>query len=224
MDDKVAGFYDKHPEQGYVDQYDKDHGPRIQWCIDRFKLSELRNSRVVDVGCGRGNYFKRLPSPDQSGNTYVGLDGANLGPDKKLVPYFQSLRVDFDEPFGQLFDNEGKFDFLICSETLEHCKAVDNILLSMKSLLKVNGRALITIPHVSCTHPVAYPGLFYPEQNFKIFIEQYAWIVEDFEVFKDGWPTCCFFCRNAPMIEQRPLFAKSEPQFQGSNPIDWTNL
>lgn len=215
----VAGFYAKNADQGYQDDYDRQHAERIDWVIKRFGLDKLRNQRILDVGAGRGNFFKRL---DPS-NTFVGLDGAKLGSTGKLCS-FLSLRVDLSQPFAHILDNEERFDWIVCSETLEHVAGIDNVLLEMKKLLKVNGKAVFTIPDVSVTHPVAFPGLFYPHQNFVIFIEQYAWLVEEHELFTAGWPTHGLFVRNAPMTEQRPLFDKAESKFRGQNPIIWTNL
>lgn len=216
---QVEGFYAKNVEQGYADDYDNQHGARVQWVIDAFGLDKLHGQRILDVGCGRGNFFKRLP-PD---NTFVGLDGAKIGHGGKLCP-FLSLRVDLSQPFAHLFDNELQFDLLICSETIEHVAGIDNLLLEMKRVLKPNGTAIFTIPDVSVTHPVAFPGLFYPAANFVLFIEQYAWLVEQHKLYDTGWKTQCFKVRNAPLAEQRPIFPKHEAKFWGQPPINWTNL
>lgn len=215
--DHVGQFYAKNSNQGYADDYDRQHASRIDWVTKRFGLDKLTNQRVADVGAGRGNFFKRM----DSSNTFVGLDGAKIG--SKLVPHL-SLRVNLDQPFAHLFDNEGSFDWLICSETIEHVAGIDNLMLEMKRLLKPNGFAVFTVPDVSVTHPVAFPGLFYPWQNFVLFIEQYAWLVQEHDTFTAGWPTQCFLVRNAPMTEQRPVFPKQEAKFLGQTPIGWTNL
>lgn len=218
-DSIVSSFYDKNATQGYGGDYDRQHATRIDWVIHEFGLDKLRNQRILDVGCGRGNFFKRL---DHS-NTFVGLDGAKIGHEGKLCP-FLSLRVDLSKPFAYLLDNEPPFDWLICSETIEHVSHIDNLMLEMKKVLKPNGKAVFTIPDVSVTHPVAFPGLFYPHQNFALFIEQYAWLIEKHATFTNGWVTQCFLVRNAPMVEQRPLFPKAEKKFWGQDPISWTNL
>lgn len=220
MNEATANFHLKNADSGYLDQYVIDHLPRVKWVVERFGLDKIENQRVIEVGVGRGLYFSQMnPS-----NTFVGLDGAVIPFTSKLCK-FLSLRVDFNrEDFGMLFDNEEKFDALICSETLEHIGNLNNVMLQMKNLLKPNGTAIFTIPHHSVTHPVVFPGVFYPEQNFQRFIEQYAWLVEDYALYDKGWWTCCFKVRNAPMSEQRPLFPKSEAKFWGNNPEAWTNL
>lgn len=217
MNQTVENFYNKNSDQNYVDEYDTQHGSRIDWIIKKFGLEKLQNKRICDVGAGRGNFFKRL-NPN---NTFVGIDGAII---KNKLCNFLSLKIDLDYPFADILSNEEKFDFLICSETLEHLSGLDNCILEMKKLLKENHYAIFTIPHVSVTHPIIYPGVFYPEQNFKIFLEQYAWLVEEQVTFTAGWPTVCFLVRNAPMIEQKVLFPKSESKFHGVTPREATNL
>ena len=220
MNETTANFHLKNAGSNYLDQYVLDHSPRVKWVIERFGLDKIQGKRIIQVGVGRGLYFANM---DPS-NYYVGMDAAVIPPASKLCP-FLSLRADFNrEDFGMLFDNEEKFDLLICSETAEHVSNINNLMLQMKNLLKPNGTAIFTIPHHSVTHPVIFPGVFYPEQNFKVFIEQYAWLVEDYELYDKGWKTCCFKVRNAPMIEQRPLFWKQESKFHGQTPENWTNL
>lgn len=217
MNSTVENFYNKNSDQNYVDEYDKQHGPRVDWIIKTFKLDLLQNKRICDIGAGRGNFFKRL-NPN---NVFVGIDGAII---KNKLCDFLSLKIDLDYPFADILSNEEKFDFLICSETLEHLSGLDNCILEMKKILKENHYAIFTIPHVSVTHPIIYPGVFYPEQNFKIFLEQYAWLVEEQVIFTDGWPTVCFLVRNAPMIEQKVMFHKQESKFHGVTPREASNL
>lgn len=220
MNETVSNFHLKNADQNYCDTYVRDHLPRVKWVVEHFALDKIENQRVLEIGCGRGLYFSQM----SQSNYLVGMDGAIIPPDKKLCN-FLNLRVDLDhDDFGMLFDNEEKFDVLICSETLEHLSNIDRVMIQMKKLLKDNGMAIFTVPHISLGHPVAFPGLFYPEQNFKIFIEQYAWIVEDYALFDGNWKACCFKVRNAPMIEQRMIFPKSEAKFHGKTPIEQTNL
>lgn len=216
----VEQFHLKNAADNYIDQYVIDHMPRVKWVIERFGLDKLVNQRIIEVGVGRGLYFANMSKTNQ----FVGLDGAIIPEAKKLCD-FLNLRVDLNRPdFGMLFDNGAPFDYLICSETIEHVAAIDNLMLQMKRLLKQDGIALFTIPHVSVTHPVIYPGVFYPEANFKLFIEQYAWIVEDYALYDKGWKTCCFQVRNADMKQQKVMFPKHESKFWGQTPETWTNL
>lgn len=217
MNSSVDNFYLKNQESSYQDNYDLEHEPRINWIIEKFNLDKIKNNRIVDIGCGMGNYFKRM----NEDNFFVGIDGAKI---KQKLCDFLLLKLDLDYPFASVLENEEKFDFLIASEVLEHVSGLDNLMLEMKKLLKTNSKALFTIPHISTTHPTIYPGIFYPESNFKIFIEQYGWIVEQEEFCPIGCKSVCFLCRNAALIEAKPMFLKNEPKFLGKSPREYTNL
>jgi len=58
MNQTVENFYNKNQNQNYSDEYDNQHGPRVDWIIKRFKLDLLQGQRICDVGAGRGNFFK----------------------------------------------------------------------------------------------------------------------------------------------------------------------
>lgn len=223
MDDiapEVASFYTKNPGTNYADDYVTSHSPRCKWMVERFGLDKLRDQRILGIGEGVGMNLQYL---DQS-NWMVSLDGAVIDPARKLCP-FLNLRADFNRPdFGMLFDNEPPFDHLIAAEVVEHVSFVDNLMKQMKRLLKVNGTAYITIPHDSVTHPVSMPGLFFPEDRFAEYIQQWAFIIEDFDIRKEGWPVCAFKVRNAPIQEARPRYYKAEAKFINSDPTCWANL
>jgi len=217
MNNSINNFYLKNDSSDYENNYDVEHGPRIDWIINKFKLNELQNKRIIDIGCGMGNYFKRM----NNNNYFLGIDGAQIS--SKLCD-FTLLKLNLDYPFAYTLENEEKFDFLIASEVLEHVSGLDNVMLEMKSILKENQYALFTIPHISTTHPTIYPGIFYPETNFINFIEQYGWIVEQQEYCPIGCKSICLLCRNAPLIEAKPMFPKNEKKFLGKTPREYTNL
>ena len=221
MDKTIEGFYTKNSNtEDYLTNYIQSHSPRCKWTMERFKMNELRNQRILGIGEGVGMNFQYL---DKS-NYLVGMDGAIIKPQDKLCS-FTNLRVDLNRPdFGMLFDNEEKFDCLIAAEVIEHVSFINNLMEQMKKLLKPNGVAIFTIPHESVTHPTSMPGLFFPESNFIEYIEQWAFIVEDFEIYKEGWWTCCFKVRNAPIQKARPRYFKNEAKFINSTPDIWPNI
>lgn len=219
MDKTVENFYLKNPErEDYYSNYVSSHMPRCIWVMERFGMDKVINKRILGIGDGPGMNLSLL----NKNNYLVNMDGAKL--DKKLC-HFLNLRVDFNRPdFGMLFDNEEKFDYIIACELIEHVSNINNLMREMKNLLKINSHAIFTIPHESVWHPTSIPGLFFPHENFKQYIEQWAFIVEDFDIYQQGWKTVCYKVRNAPIQESRPKYFKEEVKFLNSYPDDWPNL
>jgi len=205
---------------GYLSSYITSHSPRCKWMVERFGLDKIKNSRVLGIGEGVGMNFQYM---DQS-NYLVGIDGAIIPREAKLCP-FLNLRADLNRPdFGILFDNEEKFDYLIAAEVIEHVSFVNNLMRQMKRLLKPNGTAFFTVPHQSVTHPTSMPGIFFPEGNFAEYIQQWAFIIEDYDMYTVNWPVCAFKVRNAPIQEAKPRYFKHEAKFINSEPDIWPNL
>ena len=77
MDKTVAEFYTKNPNESYGATYDSQHGYRLDAMVDRFKLRDLRDQKIADIGGGLGFLGKRL---DPS-NDYGCLTGLNTPPE-----------------------------------------------------------------------------------------------------------------------------------------------
>ena len=218
MNKTITEFYtSEDKDKDYQQKYHEEHKNRIQWVIKRFGLDKLENKRILDIGCGKGDYFKYL-SPN---NTFIGIDGADIN--NKLVP-FLSLKLDLNQPFAYILDNEKRFDVIICSETLEHCSQVYGIIEEIKKLLKIGGILLITLPNVGMEHNYLYPALMVNPDNWNQFMCQMAFTIIDFDVFKDGWPSNCWLYENKTWDNSRMLFYKSEEKFRGKTPLEQVNI
>ncbi|MBA7691237.1 Ubiquinone biosynthesis O-methyltransferase [subsurface metagenome] len=110
---------------------------RIRNVEDRAKI------RILDIGCGTGEYIT-IPL-GRLGATITGIDThqPSIEHARQRNPYenvhFQCVSVD------ELSDQQ--FDFVICSEVLEHLGEPAKMLESMKKLLKPGGVCIITIPN-----------------------------------------------------------------------------
>ncbi len=219
----ITDFYRKNAErEDYRANYIKSHMPRVKWFIERFKLDQLCDKRIVEVGCGPGLFFSALPAR----NEFVGLDGALMSKKEQIeTPNTLMLRVDLASPdWGMLFDNAERFDVAICSEVIEHVENPNNMLRQLKRILKPDGTLIITIPHESVTHPTSLPGLFFPPSAFKEFLEQWAFLVEEEVTYEQGWWAVGFKCRNAAIQESKPRYFKPESKFVNAEPTEWPNL
>ncbi len=221
MDKTVTDFYTKNAEQGYQDDYDKSHSNRLDFVIEKFGLGHMSNTRVLDAGCGKGNYFHRMVAPIMNNNVYIGIDGANVG--KKLCD-FLLLKADLNSDFADILDNEDRFDVVICSETLEHIPNVYNCVAQLKKLCRENGTIIITTPAIEMTHNYLYAGLFAGRPNMEQFFGQMALGIEQYEYFSAGWQSHCWALKNSPWTESKMLFHKDEAKFRGITPLEAVNI
>jgi hypothetical protein len=91
----------------------------------------------------------------------------------------------------------------------------------MKKFTKIGGHIYITTPEIKVQHNVLYPGLFYPRQNFEVFLGQMALeIIDGFEMSHSCY---AWKCINKPWTEKRPLFPKSEAKFIPMDILEMVN-
>ncbi len=214
MDKSVTNFYGKNAENNYANNYDSEHGPRLDDVIAHFKLKDIKNKSILDVGGGRGFLGKRL---DES-NQYFVFDGATV---EKPLCQGMWVKTDLDRDyFANGFEN--KFDVAFCLETLEHLTNPYNCLAEIKKMVKIGGDIYLSIPDLGMQHNTIYPGLIYG--GFDQFLQQMALEPQGYFLWDKGWPIRNWHCKNRPWEESKMLFPKYEEKFKGKTPIEYTNL
>lgn len=225
MDSSVSTFYTKNADQGYIDQYEKDHGPRLDDLVNHFKLKDL-NQRVLDVGGGLGFLGKRLGLTSD----YTVVDGAKV-PEEKRVCRGTYYQTDLD--YHKFGDDDGDngltrkawpWDMAFCLETLEHCTNPYNVLAEMKKLVKGDGHIYLSIPHANVWHNYIYPALMIERTNFEQFLGQMALPVIEYKLWDKGWNAHTWKLRNADWTEAHMLYPKQEIKFYGKTPLEYVNL
>lgn len=101
------------------------------------RWSRSKNKTVLDVGCGRQPFRKCI---QESGMNYVSFDvrsGSN-GP----VDHLGSI----DDKLPESLGGAPKFDFILCTEVLEHVGNWENAFRNLRSLLAPGGELFITCP------------------------------------------------------------------------------
>jgi SAM-dependent methyltransferase len=102
---------------------------------------------VADVGCGRQPFRGLLEGKD---SFYVGID----------VVQTPEQSVDFVATIDGSLPEEllaaGPFDFLLCTEVLEHVADWGTAFANIAALLRAGGRALVTCPHFYMLHEEPY--------------------------------------------------------------------
>lgn len=109
-------------------------------------LPERADFRVLDLGCG-GQPFRSVFEGKY--HVYRSADAQNpLG----IVDYVMEL----DKALPEEMLANGLFDFILCTEVLEHVADWEQAFTNISSLLKPGGRILITCPFFYILHEQPY--------------------------------------------------------------------
>jgi SAM-dependent methyltransferase len=119
----------------------------IESCIAHYAAPPIGAAKAVDIGCG-GQPFRELLQ--QIGYSYCGVD---VNPDGG--PAVDVLWA-ADEPLPEELLRRGPFDFLLCTEVIEHVADLRAAFANFGRLLGPGGRALITAPFVYQLHEEPY--------------------------------------------------------------------
>jgi 2-polyprenyl-3-methyl-5-hydroxy-6-metoxy-1,4-benzoquinol methylase len=116
----------------------------IEYRINKiFKQKPIKN--VLDIGCG-SQPFRHLM--ESYGAKYWGLD-IN---EKQHVDFVAEI----DKELNTDVINSGPYDFILCTEVLEHVSNWDDTFSNFYKLLNDGGMILITTPHFYPLHEVPY--------------------------------------------------------------------
>jgi len=115
----------------------------------KFVLHYVEKSagRFLDVGCNRGTYLKASSAFFKVG---VDISFPALRIAKKQV---DAMRLAQGDCQNLSFLKPGSFDFVLCSEVIEHVTAPEEVIKGCFNLLKPGGRLLITTPNYRNTKP-----------------------------------------------------------------------
>lgn len=133
--------------------------------------------KVLDVGCG-GQPFRSLF--ERKGHTYVSVDAQNP---TGVVDYI--AEVDKDLP-GALIAR-GPFDFILCTEVMEHVADWDKAFSNLRLLLRVEGLLLITCPHFYILHEQPYDFWRPTIHAMRFFAQRHRFEEVHLEASGDSW-------------------------------------
>lgn len=109
---------------------------------ENFKEKKLKG---LDLGCGRGRVTVLLAS--------LGYEMIGIDIDKNNIKEAEKLKISPNNPIFLIGDAENfkpeprTFDFVVCSEVLEHLKNPEKVLRLIKESLKEKGILILTIPN-----------------------------------------------------------------------------
>jgi SAM-dependent methyltransferase len=110
-----------------------------------FSISEIENSRILDVGCGTGIFM--LPIITKGCLNLTGIDGQNEFINKAIRRGYNDVKVINDFNFSSFPFSDKEFDIAICKDVFEHLVNPEFCLSEIYRILKPNGLLLIHVPH-----------------------------------------------------------------------------
>ena len=162
-------------------------------------LTELpAAARVLDVGCGRQPFRAAITA---RGLRYYGLDAVQ-NPEGN-VDFIGTL----DGPLPAAALAEGPYDFLLCTEVLEHVADWPAAFRNLARLAAPGAKVLITCPHFYPLHEVPYD--FWRPTPFALRHHAAAsgFAVERLEQLGDNWDVLGTFLAEAWPYARTPRLA-----------------
>ncbi len=98
----------------------------------------VRNSAIVEVGCGKGHFLRKLVSYPDSGNTGVGFDPSYVGPDNDLNGALAFRRCYYDHSCADV-----PADVVVCRHVIEHIPDPSVLLRSVRAALVHSRKAKV---------------------------------------------------------------------------------
>ena len=132
--------------------------------------SFLKDGKILDVGCGKKIYRNIFPE-----NEYLGIDvkvSGRKNEEKYADMYYDGENIPFEDNY---------FDFIICTEVLEHCTNPSKLISEIYRVLKAKGRALITVPFIWGEHEIPYDFRRYTSYGFKKDIKKVGFKIIKFQ-------------------------------------------
>jgi 2-polyprenyl-3-methyl-5-hydroxy-6-metoxy-1,4-benzoquinol methylase len=111
-------------------------------------LLNSKGKKILDIGCGDGVYEKQLDGNLKKDNFFVGIDISETQLSRAKTIFNETHLVNFEN--NRIPLNDGEFDYIICSEVLEHLFYPDRVISEIKRLLKPGGIFFLTTPNISC--------------------------------------------------------------------------
>lgn len=150
---------------------------KIFWSLNRDRIlkraSEYssKGERVLDIGCGNGEYLIKLAKEERIGYGVDPLWKTSLlkARDAMIV---EGVTVPLFRSFGEnLPFKSGSFDMDLCISTLQHVKNQRATLIEIRRVLGKDGRLLVAVPQTVRKSTFKNLGIYTMHFNLRILTE-----------------------------------------------------
>lgn len=112
------------------------------------------NVKLLDLGCGGGmflkTYFRKIPGEPFLGFSATGVDLSSLAlaeAKKNLIAYKEFITL--EKGNAQTFRNNKKYDFIVCTEVLEHVEKPEEVIDTIAAHAENGTTIIISVPNES---------------------------------------------------------------------------
>jgi len=133
---------------------DYDNSQSFSTCFDAYMVDlvenmverqGIRNCTIVEVGCGKGQFLRKLVNYPGAGNRGIGFDPSYVGPDTYLDGSLVFRRCYYDDTCTDV-----SADVVVCRHVIEHVPEPLTLLRTVRAALKnsPNARVFFETPSV----------------------------------------------------------------------------
>jgi SAM-dependent methyltransferase len=166
--------------------------PLLKFEIERninLILQNNRINRVLDVGAGSMPFKEMFIS--------LGIEYYSLDPNPNQNPDFVG---EIDGDISEIFEANGTYDLIICTEVLEHVAVWDNAFKNFHNLLNENGKILMSAPHFYSLHEEPFDFWRPTPHAFAYFANRNNLKIENTELIGTFWDMLGTLMANTPRI------------------------
>jgi len=141
-------------------------------------IGNVKNQKVLDVGCGTGRYCELLA---KRGAKVVGID-----PSQKMLEYAKrKITVDcrFELLCGRIEDMElpsNHFNVVVSALTFGHISQLDRVIMKVSRIIKKEGRLIVSDIHPYWPISGHDYAEFFDEKGQEYRIPEYAHLLEEY--------------------------------------------
>jgi SAM-dependent methyltransferase len=174
------------------------HRPALARVVARAAHDLERDSRVLDAGAGEAPYRELF-----SHCAYATQDWS-----ESVHP--EARRADYVADLAALPIEDARFDFVVCTEVLEHVAEPASALAEIARVLRPGGGLLVTVPFVMELHEEPHDHWRYTSHGLRRLIEEAGFAVESIEPLTGWFSTFAHVTRNSALA-MRPIDRAPRP-------------